>query len=693
MSNLSRRRFLKLSAVTAVGAALSACAQPTPQVVKETVVVEKPVEKVVKETVLVKETVAVKQTVVVEKTVQVEKVVTATPAPIKYKEAPMLAELVKAGKLPAVDQRLPVEPLVLQPVESVGKYGGKWTWMNIVTTWAGSAVSMVNWVENFLKYNRDMSGKRPNLITKFSWNATGTEITLYFRKGVKWSDGQPLTVADWLFWWEDMTLDPKINLPKQTGPFVKGEPMKTTKLDDFTLKCTFVAPNPLFLDNLCRGTGGRATSWQVIPAHYMKKYHYKYNTALKDTDTKDLLDRYNNRIEYPDMPHFGPWLTKTLTQGVSLVMERNPYYWKVDTEGNQLPYMDGVEVRAAKDQQLITLSAVNGELDFQCREMAVKDIPVLKENEAKGGYKVLMWQNGYAVATGLRFHYCYKDKGYADLFWNQKFRQAISWAIDRNRVNDIVFLGTGVPQQHAPFPSTSEFQTARGKKLIQDWANLCAAYQPDTAKKLLDEIGVVDKNKDGFREKPDGSELNLIIDVAVTNKEGTESMQLVSQDLQKVGIKLTLNVIDSTLQNQRINTCESMMRERNSAASGLYVGQSEWAPVEVTDYTVGGRPYAEWYTTGGKSGIAIPPGSFLEKTAKIYEDALLIADEAKRDDRLLDLYQIWVDEGPIYVGVIGDTAGPVVVKNTLKNVPKFGVLGAWVYGYPATADPEQWYRA
>ncbi len=233
---ISRRDFLRVSATVALGAALQACAQPTPQIVEK----EVPVEKVVKETVVVEKQVpvekTVKETVVVEKEKVVEKVVTATPVPAKYKEAPALAELVKAGKLPPVDERLPVEPLVLTPVERVGKYGGKWAFMAVATTWSGGAVCMANWCENFMRWERDLSGHRPNVVSKWVWNADGTQITLYFRKGMKWSDGAPATVDDWLFWWNDMINDEKVKLPRQTGTHPGGQPMKVTRVDDYTLQ-------------------------------------------------------------------------------------------------------------------------------------------------------------------------------------------------------------------------------------------------------------------------------------------------------------------------------------------------------------------------------------------------------------------------------------------------------------------------
>jgi peptide/nickel transport system substrate-binding protein len=616
---------------------------------------------------------------------------TATPKPEAAKEAPILADAVKGGKLPALNERLPSETLVLEPEEKLGKYGG--TWMFLDTGQGFGNLEMTGWVENFLKYTHDTKAQRPNLITKWEWNADGTLITLFFRKGIKWSDGKPLTVDDWLWWWQNMVGDDKVKMSPPVGTRPGGKNMEVTKVDDFTVKCAFAAPNPLFLPVMTRGQGARASSFQVVPAHAFQKYHYKFNTSLKDTDVQELIDRFNNRSRYNDLPHFGPWITKEAVLSQKCVTERNPYYWKTDTQGNQLPYFDGVENRIVQTTELIVLGCIAGEVDFQMRSIDLKNLPVLKENEAKGNYKLRMWKQGDCGMAGILFHYCYADKSITDLLWQQKFRQAMSYAIDRQRINDVVFLGLSRPRQIAMFAEGMEYQSPRGQQVLKDWENQCIEYDPEKAKKLLDEVGVVDKNNDGMREKPDGSALELVIDIDVNAKAEIEVEQLIQEDFKKVGLKWVLNVIDAAVLTTRAQECQSMLRSRGGAASGLVTAPAHWTPVEFNDYTIGGPPYGRYYQTGGKEGIPVPPGSFLEKLQKVYTDAVKIVDDAKRNDRVLDGYQIHIDEGPIQIGTVGDTKTPVVVKTNLINVPPLGVIGSWTYGWPGTGDPEMWFRA
>ncbi len=192
----------------------------------------------------------------------------------------MLAAMVEAGELPPLEERLPADPLVVDPVEELGEYGGTWHLVDGNDQLGWTRQTMM--VEPFLKWKRDTSGSRPNLLESWEWNDDATELVVNFRQGIKWSDGEPLTVDDYLFWWNDMVLDEDIPVGAPGGTTVGGEPMTVEKVDDFTLKYTFAAPNPLFLENHSRGH--YHSSAFVVPAHYMKEFHPKYNTDVESSD-------------------------------------------------------------------------------------------------------------------------------------------------------------------------------------------------------------------------------------------------------------------------------------------------------------------------------------------------------------------------------------------------------------------------
>lgn len=614
----------------------------------------------------------------------------APAAPGEYNEAPMLAERVQAGDLPPVDERLPVNPLVVEPVEQVGIYGGTWRMMD--SSDALGFLRMTAYVEPFVKWNRDVSGHRANLLESWEWNDDATELIAHFRAGIKWSDGEPLTVDDYLFWWEDMVLDENVPVIEPAGTRAGGELMQVEKVDDFTLKFTFAEPNPLFLEYHSRGY--YHSSWFVLPSHYFQQFHPKYNSEV--SDTTELVDLYNNRHQRPEVPTYTAWQVTDFQSGRRAVFERNPYYWKVDTAGNQLPYIDRIEVEIPQDAaaaaQLMTLKGIAGELDMQVRDFAIKDVPLLLENAEQGDYRILMWNRGDYAWPWLMLFYDYPDEGIVDLMYNQKFRQALSYAIDRDRINNIVALGLAKPRQFALSPESPEFRSDEGRQVYEEWSTSYANHDPDLAKALLDEIGVVDTDGDGFRERPDGTTLELIVDIPVSDQRSIDAMDLIKEDWEAIGLTTVLNVIDGTVIGQRSEAGEIMIRAWGSAAAwGLISAPPVWAPIEGVSYAGGGQRIGLYYQTAGNQGVAPRPGSMLEKLQNIYTELISIVDADERNAKLLEAYKVHIDEGPITIGTIGEHPSPVLVKNNFHNVPDFGLVGGWDLGFPGTADPEQFY--
>jgi peptide/nickel transport system substrate-binding protein len=676
---IKRREFLKYGATLAIGTVAAACtpaAPPPAQIVKVTV--EVPVQ----QTVAVKETVAVAQTVVVKETVA---------APTRFKEAQALADLVKAGKLPPVDQRLPESPIVEEPVTTVGQYGGTLRMIGGDDT-MGQLRMMIG-CESLVKWKRDLSSIRPNVVQSWTWNDTATELTCQFRKGIKWSDGQPFTVDDYLFFWNDMVMNETIGLSTPAATRVNGTPMTLTKIDDYTLKFTFAAANPLFMDLSARGYYNSAQ--HLVPAHYLKKFHPKYDSSNKDA--KELLARYTNPPQYVGMPTLDAWMVTDFKSGDRATFVRNPYYWKVDPEGNQLPYIDNLNVNlvpaGGNANELTLLQSVAGNVDFQIRDYAIKDVPLLKENAAKGGYTVKTWSRGDFAWPWIMLFYDYvPDKAMEDLMYNQQWRQALSYAIDREKINQVVYNGLGVARQAALSPESPEFRTNEGKAVYQKWSTLAASYSPDQAKALLDAAKIVDVNGDGLREKPDGSKLELIVSVDQGDKESIDAMQLVKANWEALGLKTVIAPDEVSVFNANVGAGKVMIRAWGSAAAwGLISASPVWAPVEGVSYCGGGQRIGQWYQTGGKEGIAPRPGSMLEKLQKAYTNIITTVDPAQRTTKLLAAYQIQIDDGPITIGTVGDHPSFLVVNAKMANVPDFGLVAGWDVSFPGTADPEQFF--
>ena len=606
-----------------------------------------------------------------------------------YNEAPALAEKVAAGELPPVDERLPDEPLVLEPVEEIGQYGG--TWRAVDNGDANGWTQMTTSVEPFLKWNRDVNGFRPNIVTSWEWNEDATELTVDFRRGIKWSDGDPMTVDDYLFWWNDMVLDEDVPVNAPFGTTVRGELMSVEKVDDYTLQFSFPYSNPLFLEYKSRGA--YHSSLHIVPEHYMRQFHPKYSDA---EDATELVNHYgwSSRLHHPGMPTIYAWMVTDRVAGQRLVLERNPFYWKVDTEGNQLPYIDRLDITIPEGapNELVVLKGIAGELDFQSRGVNLLDIPLMIENQEAGGYRVVIWNNGDYAWPWIMPMYDYPDEDIVDLMYMKEFRQALSHAINRDRINEITSLGMATARQFSLSAESPEFQTEEGAAFYQEWAASYASYDPELAGELLDSIGVVDADGDGWRDRPDGTPLEVIVDVPAEDTPTVDRMDLIKEDWDAVGLNTVLNIITWSVVTDRHFSGEIMIRAWGSAAAwGLVSAATVWTPIEGVSYAVGGARIGEYYNSGGERGVAPRPGSMLEQLQDAYTELISILDPDERNAKLLDAYRIHIDEGPITIGTVGEHPNALIVKSNLRNVPDFGLTAGWDLAFPGTADPEQFF--
>ncbi len=606
-----------------------------------------------------------------------------------YNEAPALAEMVAAGELPPVDERLPAEPLVIEPVEEIGQYGG--TWRLVDNNDSNGWTQMTMNVEPFLKWNRDVNGFRPNIVASWEWNDEATELTVNFRQGIKWSDGDPMTVDDYLFWWNDMVLDEDVPVNAPFGTTVRGELMSVEKIDDYTLHFSFPHANPLFMEYKSRGA--YHSSIHIVPEHYMRQFHPAYSDA---EDATELVNRYNfgSRMHYPDRPTISAWMTVDYVPSQRLVLERNPFYWKVDPEGNQLPYIDrlDIEIPQGSATELVALKGIAGELDMQVRDVNLLDVPLVLENQEAGDYRVIMWSRGDYAWPWIIPMYDYPDEGILDLMYMKEFRQAMSHAINRDRINEITSLGLATARQFSLSAESPEFQTPEGQEFYQEWAASYASYDPELAGQLLDGIGVVDADGDGWRDRPDGAALELIVDIPAADTGSIDRMDLVKEDWEAVGLKTVLNIIAGELVSARHLAGEIMIRAWGSAAAwGLVSAATVWTPIEGVTYSVGGARIGDYYNSGGERGVAPRPGSMLEQLQDAYTELISIVDPEERTAKLLEAYQIHIDEGPITIGTIGEHPSPVIVKNNFRNVQDFGLVAGWDLAFPGTADPEQFF--
>ncbi|MYE80311.1 MAG: hypothetical protein F4X36_00375, partial [Gammaproteobacteria bacterium] len=451
--------------------------------------------------------------------------------------------------LPPVEERLPDDPVVIQPYESIGKYGGKAR----ITLW--DSWQFFNW-EHALTLSADMRNVLPNLAESWSLSEDGRVTTVKLRAGLKWSDGAPLTADDFMFRLNHVFLDPDFS--PLTYRLVRG--CEFVKIDDLTFQYVFPEPNPMFANFFAQ-----YGSHLFDPMHFFKQYH----AAYRDKEELDALVKEEGFVSWMAMYRaLRDWgnedarnvptvraykvVERTPTK---LRLERNPYYFKIDPAGQQLPYIDEVDaIILLENSQMIAFQAATGQLDFAAFALKTQDIPLLKLGEVKGVNQVHIWRRLHISDVSIQPNYNFDDPKYRELLWGKgerRFIRALSHAIDREQMNEMIYFGRGVPSQVTAHPSSRWYEPR--------FAEAHARYDPDYSRQLLDELGLEDVDGDGLREYPDGSRLTITFEFLDFETPKSITMELVRDYWREVGIDLRLKSVERRLQAERAQANKMQM--------------------------------------------------------------------------------------------------------------------------------------
>jgi peptide/nickel transport system substrate-binding protein len=614
-----------------------------------------------------------------------------------YHEAPMLAALVKAGQLPPVEQRLPEHPEVVTPLNGVGTYGGTARAMHSSTGEFGDASSLMG-IESVLRLDsKDGRTVLPNLAESWSWSDDGATITLHLRKGLKWSDGAPFTTADFMFWYEDV-IQNKDLVPSPPAIWSPGGKFMTmSKLDDVTLSLSFATPYKAAEIVLARwATSYNDNQGIFLPLHYLKQFHPKY-AAADELQAKVKAAGYSQWTELFaekqasddtfgvrnfDSPVIRAFRTVSENQGHTL-LERNPYYWKVDTAGNQLPYIDRIDLQLVQNTEVYTLKASSGEVDMAVENTDVTNMPVFLANASKAGYQVLKYQLALSTLVEFYFNMTIADPAKNKLFNDLRFRKAMSLAINRNEINQLVFFGLGKPMQTAILPPGGP---CWDESVATEYTN----FDPATANKLLDEIGL--KQSGDYRTLPDGSPLS--IQLTFWAGEGGEAkrriVQLVQGYWKAVGIKMDIKEVERSLYWTITsgNKHELSLWLADSATDPIWVTNPKLIPARQR-YAAFGPLWAQWFESHGAKGEEPPP--LMRKALDAWNEARKYGPGEQMTKACREIVKDHIDN-LWSIGTVGYYPQPVIVSNQMRNVPTTGLL-AWDWGYLARYQPEQFYIA
>ena len=455
-------------------------------------------------------------------------------------EAPMLAERVAAGELPPLEERLPAEPFVVGPGVLMseedlpdwepGEYGGVLRSAHFRPDWNPDIFVMIN--EPLLSApGLGVDGIRGNVLKDYEVNEDNTEFIFHMREGMKWSDGEPVTTEDVRFVYEDIYLNENLtpSFPRRfrTGYSAAGEPMELEVIDDYTFKVTYPEPYGGFLRNLVI-EGWNGYTELIRPAHYLKQFHADYTDVaelqpmLEEmglTDewwqlftAKDCLSWDVNEPMCLNTPRLGPWLlVENDTPGL-LKFERNPYYHKVDTEGKQLPYIDELLSVLTEDVEMLNLNIFTGDVDFMRESTGLVKVPLYKENEEKGGF-ITVLLDMHVDSSNLFINQTFDDPVWREVVQDIRFRQAVSLAVDREEMIESLYYGfASLPEVSVP------------EDLI--------ARDLDRANALLDEMGLDQRDDDGWRLGPDGERFEFLIETGAHAADLAPAAELAGEYLE-----------------------------------------------------------------------------------------------------------------------------------------------------------------
>lgn len=631
-----------------------------------------------------------------------EVVLDATKVPKTFSEAPMLADLVKAGKLPSVEQRVPVEPLVLQPLHQVGKYGGTWR-RGFTGPGDSENGNRINASDRMLSWDKSGSRLTPSVAKSWSVSPDGKTTTLFLRRGMKWSDGAPFSADDFVFWFEDLYSNKDLGNSAVQEMQAGGKPGRVRKIDELTVAFEFEEPNFLLVEQIAAQTNLGGQSYRqsegmnlggYAPAHYLKQFLPKYS-SLEAVNERAKAAGYENWVKYlhfakdwrlnTALPTLGPWRTVQPINTPNWILERNPYYWMVDTAGNQLPYIDRINMSLAENLEVINLRAIAGEYDHQSRHLQLAKLPVLLENQKRGDYTIHVDLATYGSDLALHVNMSYTDDPeIAKWLRNVDFRRALSLGIDRSQLNETFWLGLG--KEGSPIPDESSPESPG-----PEWRKKWSTYDPSTANKMLDAIGLTKKDAEGFRIRTDnGQRLVLQIPAMQALQPYPQQLEMVAQQWRKIGIATEIKEMERSLAYTRLRTNQHhLFPWSNSGSEKLFLVPQYVIPVDQGNSAMG-PTFAAWYASNGERGQK-PTDPHILGVLDMFRTASM-KSEAERNEIAREIWKVAVDQ-QWSIGVVGVSPGSFgvrLVSNKLGNVPKRTCVANHCRT-PSAAYPQQYF--
>nr|WP_254869454.1 ABC transporter substrate-binding protein [Thalassospira lucentensis] len=610
-----------------------------------------------------------------------------TSSATDFGQAPILAKQVKDGTLPPIDERLPSTPMIVTPNDKIGAYGGTWKMAQRGTRDHALLIRNIGY-EPLLRWTPQWTTTVPNVALSFQPSSDATEFFFRLRPGMRWSDGAPFDADDIIFWYEDILNNPAFseNVPEWLN--AGGNTVQVDKIDETTVAFRFSTPYGLFPTALARPEGVEPVSY---PAHFLKpllpKYNAKADEEARAQGFSGWKDRFINvfgvpgsiddpsRWHSPDVPTLNAWvLTGVYGEDDPLIAKRNPYYWKIDPMGRQLPYIDQVAFTRVPSKSAAADAAIAGKVNMQERHVSARADEILAANDNLQPFTLIESDMNYLT---LSLNLNDKDTVLRKIFQDKNFRVALSYAIDREAIISR-FAPGALPHQAAPRPESPLYRAVLARQFI--------SHDPDLATDFLAKANLSQKDEDGFLLRPDGKRLSFTIDT-----EGADRFEMLSAVIQ-YWRDLGIDVTARNLSRDVFVTS----REKNDHQASAWGGDGgldamvipiNYLPVSA-DSSWFATGWANWYVNPDSTDAITPPLPVQEQLA-LYDLLKATANSEKQMQLMRDILDISADQ--FYaMGIALPLNRKGVVAKNFHNVPKV-MPAAWSYATPAPTNPSQYY--
>ncbi|WP_244631353.1 ABC transporter substrate-binding protein [Neorhizobium sp. AL 9.2.2] len=616
---------------------------------------------------------------------------TAIPARVfaAFSQSDYLAQIPTETPLPPIEERLPKTPRVLNLAErglKPGRYGG--SMRMLIGGQRDIRFMPINCYSRLVGYNSDLKLEADILEAYEVEN--DRVFTFHLREGHKWSDGSPFTADDFRYAWDDVFHEKKLAKGgPPAGLMINGKPPRFEVIDARTVRYSWDDPNPDFLADQASPSPIRL----MFPAAYMKQFHMRYQTkellaqhiAKERVDDWAALHQKMSRVvrpENPNLPTLDAWRNRTAPPAERFVFERNPYYYRVDENGLQLPYIDKVMLDVSS-ADLIAAKTGTGESDLQVTNLDFADYTFLKNAEQRYPLKVDLWKRTQGSRMALFPNLNCKDEGWRNLFRDVRFRRAMSLAINRGEINKAVFYGLATESSNSILPDSPLFKP--------EYQKAWAAFDPDQANRLLDEIGLAMDDSEGMRRLPDGRLAKIIIEITGESTFETDALELIGDQLLQVGIKIYPHVAQRELLRRRVKGGDAIMSVGGGLDNG--VPTADMAPKELAPTSDDQLQWSIWglhALSGGSDGRA-PDLPEAKALLDLYSEWRKAEGFDQRTDVWHKMLALFTDQ-VFTIGIVNATLQPVVQSSKLQNVPSKALYGFDPTSYLGVYLPDAfWY--